>query len=252
MTVKVLFLQTVNHNNALLSAPSLRRIISKILSSDNVINDLMPGFAEKTDSLVNPSAFFAVSNSMDYGDIKQALEALGYIPDQSGVRVKEISDTKRALSFNILVNSDNTSKVIAAEYIANMLNSYGFKISVTKLGFDSYIDAYNSGEYDLALCETMLSLNNDYSFLIGTDGALNTGGYSSETTDALLSSIASSSDKTTRVNLLKELQHHFFSDMPHIPLWFSKSKIIFNREIDKDFLIGGLSDEFSTLSSLTE
>ena len=239
----------VNHNNALLSAPSLRRIIAKILSSETIINDLMPEFAVGADSFVNPSSYFATENNADYGDIKQALEELGYIPDESGVRVKEISGNKRSLSVNILVNGDNPVKVIAAEYIANLLGNYGFKTTIIKPDFASYSDALSSGGFDLALCETMISLNNDYTFLIGTEGLANFGGYSSEKADALLSSISSCADKTAKVEQLKELQSLFYTDMPHIPLWFSRSKIISGEDSAENITLGGLSDELSTISS---
>ena len=247
-TNKYTFL-AVNHNNALLSAPSLRRIIAKILSAETVINDLVPGYAVKTDSFVNPNAYFATKNTADYGEIKEALEELGYIPDQSGTRVKDISGTKHTLSLNILTNSDNPSKVIAAEYISNLLGTYGFKVSVTKADFISYKDALVSGNFDLALCETSISMNNDYNFLVGTDGTMNFGGYSSEYTDNLLDLLSKSSDKTKKVELLKELQTLFYTDMPHIPLWFSTSKIISKEKLPEDIVLGGLNDEFSTISS---
>lgn len=240
---------SVNHNRTILSAPSLRRIIAKILSADAVINDLVPEYAVRADSFVNPSAYFATQNTAEYGDIKQALEELGYIPDQSGVRVKEISGTERTLSFSMLVNSDNPSRVIAAEYIANLLGSYGFKVSVAKTDFETYCQALSSGDFDLALCETDISLNNDYTFLIGTDGKMNFGRYSSESADNLLSAISTCSDKTRRVELLTELQSLFYTDMPHIPLWFSTSKIISKEKLPETVSIGGLSDELSTISS---
>ncbi|MFA7637315.1 MAG: ABC transporter substrate-binding protein [Monoglobales bacterium] len=241
----------VNHYNKNLSDPAVRRLIAKILSQENVIKDLMPEFAVHADSFVNPSSYFAVKNNANYGDIKEAFDKIGYIADESGVRAKSVEGGKRKLSLDILVNGDNPAKVIAAEYISNLLGTYGISTSITKPDYNSYIDALVSQSFDLALCETIISLNNDYTFLMGTEGSANLGGYSSERADYLLSSISSSSDKTARVDNFKKLQTLFFEDMPHIPLWFQTSKIIYNSAVFKELVSGNITDEFSSISTWT-
>ena len=239
----------VNHNNSNLADPAVRRLIAKILSQETVITDLMPEFALHADSFVNPNAYFASVNDASYGDIKEAFDEIGYSPDESGIRVKKVDGGKRRLSFDILVNGDNPSKVIAAEYISNLLGSYGIYTTITKPDYTSYIDAIVSDSFDLALCETIISLNTDYTFLIGSEGSANFGGYSSEKADELLALISKSADKTARVDFLKQLQALFYTDMPHIPLWFQTSKIVYSSSVFKDPILGGLGDEFSSLNS---
>ena len=240
----------VNHGNTLLSDPVLRRIITEITSSENVITDLMPEFAIQTDSFVNPSAYFATKNETTFGELKDALETAGYKPDENGIRTKDISGEKRKLSFDILVNGDNPGKVIAAEYIANLLGSYGINITVTTPSYNDYVNLLSSGNFDLALCEIMISLNNNYTFLMGTDGSANFGGYCSEKADQLLASITSTVDKTEKTELLRQLQHLFYTDMPHIPLWFQTTKIVYSNNIGKA-VPGNLADDFSAISSWT-
>ena len=241
----------VNHKNASLSDPAVRRLIATITSQDNVIPDLLPGFAVKADSFVNPGAYFALVNDATYGDTKEAFEKIGYIPDESGIRAKQTENGKRRLSFDILVNGDNASKVIAAEYIANLLGNYSINTTITKPDYNTYIDSLISGNFDLALCETVISLNNDYSFLMSTDGTANFGGYSSEKADTILESISVCADKSAKVDMFKQLQELFYKDMPHIPLWFQTSKIVYDTSVFKKPSVGGLSDEFSSLSSWT-
>ncbi len=237
----------VNHENSNLADPAVRRLIAEITSQDSVIKDLLPDFAVHTDSFVNPEAYFACVNEATYGDTKEAFEKIGYVPDESGIRAKETAGGKRRLSFDILVNGDNSSKIIAAQYISNLLGSYGINTTISKPDYNSYIDALISGSFDLALCETVISLNNNYSFLMSTDGSANFGGYSSEKADQLLSSISSCTDKATRVELLKQLQQLFFTDMPHIPLWFQSSKVVYDKTVFDAPSPGGISDEFSFL-----
>ena len=241
----------VNHNNKSLSDPAIRRLIATIVSQDKVVTDLLPDFAVKTDSFVNPAAYFACANNASYGDTKEAFEKICYTPDESGILAKQTENGKRRLSFNILVNGDNASKVIAAEYISNLLGSFGILTTITKPDFPAYIDLLVSNNFDLALCETVISLNNDYSFLVSTDGSANFGGYSSEKADTLLGELSVCADKTKKIALLTELQQLFYTDIPHIPLWFQTSKIVYDTKAVKNPAIGSLSDEFSSLHSWT-
>lgn len=239
----------VNHENSVLSDPALRRIIAMIVSNDTVTGDLAPGFAVKADSIVNPAAHFAIKNETKSNDLKIDLDSLGYVTDESGVRFKKTSDGNKKLVFDIIVNSENHSRVIAAEYIANLLTSYGINTVVNELEFSVYTDALKSGAFDLALCETSVSPNCDYTFLLGSEGSMNFGGYSSKKADSLLSSVLTASDKEKRSQYLKDLQKLFFKDMPHIPLWFKTSKIVYNSKLIKKPVLGGMSDEFGNLST---
>lgn len=247
-TNKYTFL-AVNHNNSLLSDAALRRVISQITSFETVTKDLAPDFAIGADSMVNPSAHFAIKNETADEDLKIKLDSLGYATDESGTRFKKTSDGNKKLIFDIIVNSDNHSKVIAAEYLANLLSSYGINTVVKELEYTVYIDALSSGSFDLALCETSISPNNDYTFLLGSEGSMNFGGYSSEKADSLLASVSTASDKEKRVEYLKNIQSLFFKDMPHIPLWFKTAKIVYNNKLIKKPVPGGINDDFANIST---
>ena len=242
---------SVNLSHKHLSDVALRRIIAQIASSETVITDLIPGFAVAAGSPVHPMAYYALPKENTYADIKEALDSIGYTPDESGIRTKIIDDEQSSLSFDILVNSDNSSKVIAAEYLANLMNSFGMQVTVTKMDFETYCESLSEGSFDLALCETRISLNNDYSFLLGTDGSANFGGYSSESADNLLYSIATAEDKNVRIEHFRKLQEQFATVMPHIPLWFTKSTLLYNDKKLNISSVGGLGDELATIHSWT-
>ena len=242
---------SVNLSHKHLSDVALRKIIAQIASSETVITDLVPGFAASTGSPVHPMAYYALPLEYTYADIKEALDSIGYVPDESGIRTKTIDDEPSNLSFSILVNSDNPSRVIAAEYLANLMNSFGMQVAVTKTNFESYTQALSEGNFDLALCETKISLNNDYSFLLGTDGSANFGGYSSEAADTLLSAIALAADKNERAEHFRKLQEQFATVMPHIPLWFTNQLLLYNNKKLEISSIGGIGDEFAATHSWT-
>ncbi len=242
-TNKYTFL-SVNLEHPALSQPSVRRLFEKIVSSEAVVKDLAPDFAIDADSVVNPNAYFAIKNEISYGDIKQAFDSLGYTSDDHGVRKKHAGENVYALSFDLIVNIDNHQKVIVAEYLANLFSSYGINCKVKKLSFDEYNEALMSKNFDLALCETKISLNNNYSYLIGSGGHANFGQYSSAQADGLMQNILCAESKEERKNLLEQLQKLFYEDMPHIPLWFSYEKILYNPDKLDNFKIGGIDDEY--------
>ncbi len=242
-TNKYTFL-SVNLGSPVLSQPSVRRLLEKIVSSDSVVKDLAPEFAVDADSFVNPNAYFAIKNEISYGDIKQAFDSLGYISDDRGIRTKQSGEKEYVLSFDMIVNSDNPQKVIISEYLANLFSSYGINCIVKKLSFDEYNEALATQAFDLALCETKISLNNNYSYLIGSGGHANFGQYSSARADSLMQNILCTENKEERKKLLTDLQKLFYEDMPHIPLWFSYEKILYNSDKLDNFKIGGLDDEY--------
>lgn len=89
----------------------------------------------------------------------------------------------------LLVNSENSAKTSAAQYIADQLRAVGLNVEIRRLPWESYVEALEQGEFDLYLAETNLTADFDLRPLIGTGGALNYGGWSSLITDQLLTEL---------------------------------------------------------------
>ena len=97
------------------------------------------------------------------------LEKIGYNSvDAAGVRKNQSGGS---LNFELLVNSENTSRVTAAKLIAAKLSEYGFKIRVAEKSFADYTAVLASGNFQLFLAEVALTPNMDISSLITEGGS---------------------------------------------------------------------------------
>ena len=77
------------------------------------------------------------------------------------------------ITFSLLVNSNNNSRMIAADIIAKALADVGLKIKVNSVTERQYYSMLKSGSYDLYLGEIRYEDNMDISGLVSLDSALN-------------------------------------------------------------------------------
>ncbi len=240
---------TIDHSHPLLADARFRQLIKRMAVENKVIEELLPGLAVKANSPVNPSAVFAVSFEYPQTDIKEELDSLGFKQSDSGIRSKEIDGEKLPLEFTMLVNMDNPSKVIIGEYIASAMQEYGISVTVVSKPEDEYSTDAFENIYDFVLCETKLSPDNHFEFLMGTDGALNFYGYSNLTTDNAIAQVATAETVDQRNAFLGDLQRDFYDNMPHIPLYFSNNKVFYNTDLLGEIAVGALNRVYSNINT---
>ena len=108
------------------------------------------------------------------------LEKIGYnVTDDKGIRLKS---GRTRLQFNLLVNSENRTRVAVAQLIANQLMNCGIKINVVEKSYTDYIAALSSGDFQLYLGEVALTPNMDLSNLV-TEGGSAAFGIKNQTSD---------------------------------------------------------------------
>ena len=87
-----------------------------------------------------------------------------------------------------------------------------------------YAAALEAGSFDLYLGEVRLTADWDVSALAKTGGALNYGGYTNETTDALLSAALGSTGPRTEA--LTALWRDLLDNAPFLPVCFKSSSVL--------------------------
>ncbi len=110
------------------------------------------------------------------------LEKIGYNRlNDDGYRVNQAG---KHPTFSLLVNSDNASRLAAAELIAQQLKSAGIEIRVVSQPFEQYKATLESGSYQLYLGEVSFQNNMDISPLVVAGGSAAFGvGAAEATTD---------------------------------------------------------------------
>ncbi len=239
----------LNHRNILLKNGELRKIMYEILSTDKITMDLLPGYSVLCSSPVNPASVYTMPvETTEKPGIKDRLRELGCGMDDQGLRKMEIDGNGYLLDFNLLICSDNPTRIIVGEYIKSSLMMYGISVNIVGKTKGEYISAAYSGNYDMVLCETKLGLNRDFGAVMATGGSVNIGGYSSSATDDALYLLKIARTDTEAAEAFKNIQNIFATDTPHIPLYFSQNKIIYNEAAVENVVAGDIGYEYSNIN----
>ncbi len=125
----------------------------------------------------------------------------------------------------LLVNSENSAKSSAADYVAYQLQAAGLEVEVAALPWDQYRSALRDGEFDLYLGEVVLTADFDLTALLASSGALNYGGWSDWETDSMLWSLRAAQGEG-RVSAAKALLEHLTENAPLIPICFKDGTVL--------------------------
>lgn len=165
----------VNSSYGDLGKEELRQAISsgidrKTICRDGYYNNAIPakGFYNPVWKPVNSVQNIETQTNREI--TIENLEKIGYNSvDTAGVRKNQSGGS---LSFELLVNGENTSRVTAAKLIASKLSEYGFKIRVAEKSFADYTASLASGNFQLCLAEVAITSNMDISNLITEGGSV--------------------------------------------------------------------------------
>lgn len=207
---------TFNFRQEALNDPDLRRAISLAIDREEVVNACLAGHAVASQFPINPASPLYPT----------ALEA-----DTSSAAVQKmltelsLTDGEDKYKLQLLVNSENSFKVAAAENIALTLNRYDFDVTVTVLDWEEYLYAINAGNYDLYYGECKLGSDWDLTVLLREGGRLNYGGYANPETETLLLEVKSA-EASARSAALEALYRHLQEVSPIIPLGFKQVDLL--------------------------
>ena len=126
----------------------------------------------------------------------------------------------------LLVNSENTAKVSAAQRIAGQLQAAGLAVEVERLAFEDFTAALARGDFDLYLGEVVLTADFDLSALLSSSGALNYGGWQDGQTDALIAALAAAQGEEARQAAASALCAHLAQESPIAPVCFKNGSVL--------------------------
>ena len=168
-----------------------------------------------------PSALPVHPNSPLY-DRSLAAE-LAYDPEELMAQLTDLKLEGRALT--LVVNSENTARVAAAERIAGQLRSTGLKLTLEKLAFEDYTLALEQGKFDLYLGEVVLTADFDLSSLLLPGAPLNYGRWSDGAVSPLLSMYRASEGTQRSINA-RLMYGHLAQEVPIAPIAFKNGCVL--------------------------
>jgi len=192
---------------------ALRCAISLAIDRDTITGISYANHAVSAVLPVHPS-------SADF--VPSLASTAGYQPEQAVAALETIS---LSTPLRLLVSSENTTRVAAAQNIATQLSDIGIPVEIQKLPWEEYLTALQRGNFDLHLAEVLLTADFDLTQLLSSGGSINYGRWQNETTDALLSGFRAAQD-SARTAAAQSLYTHLLEEMPIVPLCFKNGSVL--------------------------
>lgn len=156
-----------NEKSNTFSNPAVRAALTYAIDRDGLVSELYGGFAT--------AATLPASPASPYYSQKLAEQ---YRYDGEKFRQLISDAAPEDMDITLLVNGADSRRIRVARKIAEMLQTAGFRVTVSSLQGTSYTNALNKGNYDLHLGQTKLSPNMDLSAFFAPKGSLNFGSLS--------------------------------------------------------------------------
>ena len=244
----------VNHSYGDLGLNELRQAISSGIDRTAVCRDGYYNNAIAATGFFNPlwEPVKSVQNIETVANQEitiENLEKIGYnVTDDKGIRLK---NGRTRLQFNMLVNSENRTRVAVAQLIANQLMNCGIKINLVEKSYTDYTAALSSGDFQLYLGEVALTPNMDLTNLVTEGGSAayglknqingNNGPLTDETAEGA-ETPQDSEDSATAAeltaglyegkNTVSDVASVLQTEMPFIPICYRTGVLFYNDHIE--------------------
>ncbi|MCQ2478148.1 MAG: ABC transporter substrate-binding protein [Clostridia bacterium] len=248
----------INERNALLKNKNVRYAISSAINRTEICKSAYYNNATAATGFFAP--WFEDTKSIQSIDSKnnkqitvENLDKIGYNRlDKDGYYVNSKGSR---LSFSLLVNSENPSRVLAAELISKQLKDLGIEITVVKKSFNEYLSALNSNAFQLYLGEINVLNNMDFSNLCISGGSAAFGllsAISAEETDGK-EVPAENEPKPAEIiedtpikkmidgykcgqNSITDIASVLLNEMPQIPICYRKGIFFYDSKISNNVI----------------
>lgn len=222
-----------NQGRKVLSSPTVRSAISCAIDRNAVAKESYSDAAVAANTPIHPSSVVMAESSVgSQYNLSNAGETLfleGYFLNESTGLLQNENGEK--LSFRLLVNKENQSRVKTAYQLASQLFLAGIEVSVTEVSFDRYLSDIKNGNYDAYIGGVTLANVYDYEVFFSKDGGLTYGEYTSEPLSAAMQAIAMSPSEGAMSTALVSFDEVFQREQPLCGLVFKNETLLTSEEI---------------------
>lgn len=172
-----------NTRSVALQDPDLRRAIGSSIDRQYIADYIMPRQALASPLALSP-AYGLYDTNWERTYLDDPIREMSALLHQAGLEDYNFDSYLEypdgyggftEFSIDFIVNSENEHKIQVANMITETLKLYGFNISVRELPWDSFINALQTGDFDMYYGEIVLSADFDLSPLLMPGSRLNYG-----------------------------------------------------------------------------
>ncbi len=216
-----------NFRNTALKDAKVRKAIASVIDTDKIIESAYYKNGVQNDTIYYPN-FLGVSskkthNLLDIVQAKKLLTEAGYLDRNGDGLVENLNN--EPITINILVNSEDQSRMTAAQIIKEGLAQLPIQSYITSKDWNGYNTDLASGNFDIYIGGYQIRDNYDLRFLLHTNDA-NLIGYSNLALDALLDKMESGISQKDRRDTYTQIQDILIEDMPYYCLLYKTYGVI--------------------------
>lgn len=205
----------LNTRRAPFDDPAVRRAVTLGVDRAGCVSAFLLGHGTAAQFPVSPaSSLYPKDLETAYSpdDYASALEA-------AGLR------TGKTQNLTLLVNQENSFRVSTAQKLAAGLSQYDLQVTVQALPHEEYLQALQSGSFDLCFCQVKLTADWDLRPLLQSYAALNYGGYADPETDQLLTDLCAA-ESAGRPAAMTALCEKLMDQAPIVPVCFKSYSVL--------------------------
>lgn len=210
-----------NFRKAAMKDAKVRKAIASAIDTQEIIESAYYKNGIQNDNIYFPN-FLGVSStktsiSFNIVKAKELLKEAGYA-ERNGDGYLENALNER-LTVNILVNSEDQSRVAAAQVIKEGLDQLSIQTTITSKDWNGYNSDLAAGNYDIYLGGYQIKENYDLRFLLHTNYS-NLIGYTNPSLDALLDKMESGISQKERQETYSQISDTLSADLPYYCLLY--------------------------------
>lgn len=174
----------INHESGALRFPEVRKSISYSIDRQNIIDEVMMGYATPAGIPVHPDWYICGENKMEFPLNKNATrEIMGdndwkltdgvytktvetVIADDSEQDTEQTKKKDYKTEFRVVFNEDNEQRKSMAEMLKKSLEPMGFKIILQSVDYEKYVECIENGDYDIFIGSYIVSPELKFSFIL--------------------------------------------------------------------------------------
>ncbi|MEG0457438.1 MAG: ABC transporter substrate-binding protein [Oscillospiraceae bacterium] len=241
-TNNLIFLGT-NNTSGIMNQTSVRQSVFSALKRNLLCSQGFAGFASGAFFPFNPFYGEYIKTSFNTSSYNEQnaislLESSGYLFSKTDDSKYRYKDGKR-LEIKLIVNTENSYKILTARMIKKQLEEVGFFVNIEEVDFETLKSKIPGNDYDIYIGEITISQNMELSSFFENNSIIKNGTDYGELYNLYNGFKASSQD-------LDKFLNEFYNQMPFIPLMFTRDIVIYSRNIDFN-IDPGLSDIFNNM-----
>lgn len=203
----------------------LRQAISRVLDREELATVFFAGYADPSALPVPPTCALYDSGLAEEQRCS-AEEAVALLVEEGGYTLNDeglLLRRRRQVALTLVVNSENTFRTAAADYLAEVLGELGITVTVNKLTWESYLSALEKGSFDLYLGQIKLTADFDPTALLAEE--LNYGGFDSKEAADLLAQFRAAAG-AERKRAAAALYAQLAQEPPFTALCFMRNSVL--------------------------